>query len=380
MEKGARCLLRYGAGALTLGLLMGATGCIRPLDRNGYEIMGEIALEMPKRYDFNQTLRLLYAEDVDIVLGRLSHNEEGLLVFTVQESLAGKLENGEVHSLELPPYLIAEGREAKLLDIPAPEDATSILLFLREEGGSYRPLLDAELWLMVDDVGTITTESDSIILLSQARFEIEKIREEISLPADFLYLEEMETLVQQSNYVFIGSFQGIRDLGQRKFDIYSASMRRSVSGDSKLYTLNVERVLKGDFPDHAEEMIVCDAPDVMLQNTIYYKSGQSVTYLRDDVPEISLESGSSYLFFLVDPPLNMQSAPKYFVNPIQGFVPITGDVTAPLFCNSVFVDQMYLDDVTSVIEGIVQGNAGSFEYDPNDQQNRADFEYDPNAQ
>lgn len=335
---------------------------MQPLERDSYQIMGYIKLNAPVIYDFSQTLRLLYADDVNVVLARLTRNSQGALVFTVLEAFAGDLENGEVHPLLLPAHEIVAGNNPNGYTQDVPEDAASILMFLRKEDAGYRPLLDAESWLVVD-ADTITTASGSIIPLSQARYDIIKIRDEISLPAEFLYLEEMETLVQKSNYVFIGSFQGVRDIEQRRFDIFSPTMRQSVSGESQIYTLNIKHVLKGDLASNAEEMLVCDAPDVMLQNTIYYKSGQSVAYSKSDAPPVMMD-GIDFLFFIIDPPLNMQSAPKYFVNSIQGYVPILGDMTAQLNTNSVFFDAMYLDEVIGVINGVVQGNADAYEYDP----------------
>lgn len=356
---------RFVAIALASLFLLGA--CAPLAERDGYKVTGHVKLSPPIRYDIAHTLRLLYTEDVDIVIAKVQRDPENdSLEFTVATTLCGDMKEGDTHPL-LPPFLVerdAEPREIEAPPLKEGETSKQILLFLRNEANGYRPLIDEASWLTVN-IDTIVTSMDSVIPLSRAKYEIQKMSEDIILPASFSYYNDLEQLVANCTHIFIGTLIAKRDPVDSRFYVDSKTMRQSVSGLSQMLILRVDELIKSDTLANGGEIFVMNS-EVMLDNTLRARSQTNVDIPYEDAPK--LDVGQQSIFFVIDPPVGGPGAPKYFVNPIQGSVQIMrqpggDDTTWPIYNNAVFSMPLLLNDLLYDIDAIMSGESAPFEYD-----------------
>lgn len=322
-------------GSLGLALCLLLSSCM-PKDKE-YEVLGHITATITERFNFPQTLETLYPESENIIIGTVLSVGMHVQV-QVDETLVGTLSPGDV----ITSYM--EGL--------APQKGLQYLFFVG--GGDVPTLLSDEAGYLEVRDGALCSADGSSTLLTRARTDIENLNSNIFLPPSFLYYRDLYTLVQGSDYIFSGTITNIWDAREESFYVRSGSTLEMISAEATPITVRPAEVYKGNFAGE-KTLLLCN---LMLENTIVETTLKKADYTAEDLPP--LQTGATYLFFLIDSPGGQGSPYCFMTNPFQGYVPLVDDMTMPIPTNAVFSTLQYLEDVAGDIQSILSGDIVQF--------------------
>ena len=349
-EKHMRQLKKTGSFALRAGCCLLAcflllSGCMNdPLDFEGYEIIGDARLQQTLPYDFTGTLAELYPHSSDIVLAHVSSTNNHLVNFTIDRSYLDVLKEGEAYTASY--------------DIECPlVDAQYILFLNRNVSGSLHALFDSAGWIRIN--GDLLFPSGQNSKNSSGSFEqaqqtLDRLNEEILLPPRFYFYRELEDLVKNSNYIFIGRLQNTENVGEQRFFLRSIGVEENISAEAQLMTFIPEDIIKGDLSRGKPLTILLSS--AMLNNTIVSSNMKTVTASLDEVLIQLEEDTNYYLVFAIDASQHEEYS-AFFTNPLQGFVAlIRGDAfsqTVPNPVNSPFYLSLAEEDLIADIQYLI---------------------------
>lgn len=336
-SKKRRLLLIFLLSFLLLALLSSCTNKHTPY----YEVVGAVSLATPPPFDFSSLFNQLYDSNTQEVFADVVSVSPGEMEIHVNEVLIGHLFRNKKYRVRLPEQAALPIKGERYLFFLDMDHEDTLTLKTDLENG----LLSIENQVVVNEVGSYLS--------------MEKIRNisadkgnTITLPYEFKLYRDLESLVAGCNYIFVGRLEA-HDIRQQGYYIESYGSVMHRSSESVFWLISVEEQLKGRFS--ASEMRVVTAP-LMLENTLRNVGGNDSSVLQSaDIPPYN--DGGRYLFFAIDPPSSDQNAEKFFVNPIQGYVPIIGrSDLLPVYSNPVFATESLLDDVRYDINAIMSSS------------------------
>lgn len=331
----------YTGGLIVLGLAVlstsiGLSSCTPdPLQIDGISVVLPANVKQMRSFDFVHTLFELYPKSDVVVLAKVQSATATEVTYSISKLLAGESDVGEQ-------YISSYSGEKPIVNEP-------YLLFIQKKDHENHLLFSEAGWLRVNGDAIFPSKDNSEGSLDQFIGFMTRMESEILLPPFFYYYRELEELVNGSDIIFIGKIKDIKNAQNTHFFMLTDDVQENVVSSSQTICFDVVRPIKGD----PEGLIsIMDSP-AMLHNTIIAANLRSVSYSIDDAP--LLEEGQTYLVFG-----NRNGAvpniDAFFVNPIQGFVPILPtDYTQSVQTNAVFTFEQHIEDIIADIDGILGG-------------------------
>lgn len=317
--------------ALVLCLCLFVTGCALPAGN-----MGEARILAEARQD--------YREASLVVSGRCiqSHvNAEGENCYdlSIEQVLAGQADPGDV--IHCTSSMIVG--QSYLLYLAQGEDVshTEDMLGYSLVSGEPLPLSQGKVVY-----GGQSVELD-ILLEDMAALDAM-----ISAPSGFYYYDEIAALAQAADDIFIGRVERAPALKDTQF-------RSQDNGATVEHTLPASIVqvtayggIKGALK-YGDQVELVNAP-AMNADVVNAATLASEPYTGGQAPR--LEEGGIYLFFTLKGPDAKQHY-SFLINPMQGFVPISGDTLAVPMGNRALRGVNRLDAAVNAIRKALQGVA-----------------------
>lgn len=335
--------------------------------KGDFEIIDDLNVNSTIPYDFARTLADLYPQSTDIVLATVIKTDEDSVEFTVDKNYYGTMTVKNTYVAQTTTL----STDSLLTDSP-------YLFFVDHEDA-------AQTQLLTDTAGWLRIQSDSIFPSGQSNISssfpqaermLSRLEEEVFLPPRFYYYRNLEELVASSDYIFVGKVSETENIESMKFFFRSTGVEENFTDSGMLITFKPTKIIKGSDRIEKGEPFRVLLSSIMLQNTIESNSLKPipVAYTDDTIQELttlfnknSSDYIENYLVFA-----NLASQRKefsaYFVNPVQGVVPITkgprgANVTLPVSFNAPFVQSMDESEVLSSIQDILDGEYTSARYD-----------------
>ena len=316
-------------------------GCTRTLQIDGYEVLGNVDLSAPAKYSFSNTLLNLYPQCQSIALAQPLSTDGKKVILRITDTLAGD---------------VTSGTQIEALSPVSFTDLDSeYLVFLRSDGSTR---------LLIDNAGLLRINGDIIYpanggsaLLEQAKVDIAKFENNIFLPAKFNYYRELDELVAGSDYIFIGTVEEILPVRKESYYVRAEGLEQEITDISTPIRISASNILKGKFIGDIN-ILLCES---MFDSTIDVSNLMATTYTIADCPP--LEQGGEYIFFVSVAPGGLTREYDFFVNPLQGYVPIFSDETLPIPTNAAFASSYYIDDLLWEIESVLSGDSVAVHYE-----------------
>lgn len=159
------------------------------------------------------------------------------------------------------------------------------------------------------------------ISLAALQQEIAALASVVSAPAPVYYYDSLSKLAASSEEIFIGKVTSLPQMKDTAFSIRNGGAVERAQYSAAIATVEAYGVMKGalSYGDRIDMVVSPDRMNSMLDAATL----QHVELPASQAP--SLRLGGVYVFFLMKGPDSKQ--PYYFsINPLQGFVPLSGDM------------------------------------------------------
>lgn len=327
------------------GGLLAMSACAPSFDES-YVVIGKVEAEAAQtQYNFMATLYSLFADCNDIVVATVEEIDNSGATLDVLLGLYGDLTPGT-------------DCVAMTADGPVPIVGATYLLFLKDKQGMTQMLTDDFGYLRIEDDTILPYAGGGFTLLEQAKQDINKLKNNVILPPNFYYYQDIDQLVNACDSIFTGTVSAILPSYKENFFSRMGGVETTNTQEATPIRINAEQVFKGDVSQEVNIVLT----STMLSSTLVAATLQPPAYNQNDMPPF--EEGGDYLFFVTNAPSGDDSRYKYFVNPFQGYVPIfEQSQLMSIPTNAVFSYPMSLQDVVSDIDAIAQGE-GILNIDP----------------
>lgn len=325
---------RFGRGLLFLFALL-LSACSHT-SKPSFEVIGQVDLSQSSTpYSFSDTLNALYSPNGQVVVARVDAPYGSMLEITVDEVILGNLSEHD--------SILVDWEKASQAT-KAPDTGKRYLFFLQSDGESYALQQDESGWLEVENGRVLLNHPPGSVSLETVHFESTRIGNTVALPANFYYFWDLNPLVADCDNIFLGTVRSIRETSYTYY-VNDTDIRLNLSDDTYVYQLEVQEVYHGAVSE-GENIQVLSAP-VMMKNTIDYTSQQPITGLKyNNAPP--LFEDATYVFFIISSPVSSHmNTTNFFVNPVQGIVPVStyDQVTYSVPSNPIFTTEYNLEDL-----------------------------------
>jgi len=170
-----------------------------------------------------------------------------------------------------------------------------------------------------------------------------------SVPSELFYYNSFDDLIADCDEVFLGRITDISSSEMLSFEAKDGGITEQYYQNASLVKINALNVQKGTI-DPGDFVTVVHS-NAMASITFESDTLLNVPYTSENVP--SLTKGDIYLFFLISAPDSWQSH-YFFINPLQGFVPVKADTLSSPTCNYAMSGRTQLVQVLSRIRFIYE--------------------------
>jgi hypothetical protein len=230
----------------------------------------------------------------------------------------------------------------------------SYLFFLKNATDIIDSAGFIETYKLIDDTpfsvsgGSVFVNSIKLSLsdLINEMFQLESV---FSVPSELFYYNSLDDLIADCDEVLLGRITDISSSEMLSFEAKDGGITEQYYQNASIIKINALNVQKGSIdPDDFVTVVHSNA---MASITFYSDTLLNVPYTSENVP--ALKKGAIYLFFLIDAPDSWQ-AHYFFINPLQGFVPVRADTLASPSCNYAMSGRTQLAQVLNRVRYIYE--------------------------
>lgn len=181
--------------------------------------------------------------------------------------------------------------------------------------------------------------------LNQVMLEYNNI---VTAPSTTYYYSKLDELVNDAEEIFIGRVFDMTDITPSLIKSYSGSIASEKTVDTSFVSVNVLGSLKGKL-NYGDSITIVFIPNTMqlMTNSLNL---DAVSFPQSNVEP--LYNGNEYVFFLIASPDSKQY--YYFpVNPIQGWISLSGDHIYPHALNTPFSNISSLDALITAVKNVL---------------------------
>lgn len=205
-------------------------------------------------------------------------------------------------------YILFLGQDE---DVHFAEDTTGYTLL----SSSPLPIVDSEvIW------------DGKRLSLDTLQQEIDQLSSVISAPAVYYY-DTLSALAEATDEIFIGRVEYLPDMANKTFSIRNGGAVEKLQCNTSSVVIEAYGSIKGSL-DYGQRITMIHCPE-RVSGMLDAATLQHTEITASQAPR--LQEGSVYLFFLCHGPDAKQNY-WFPVNPVQGFVPLSGDML--FVCNA----------------------------------------------
>jgi len=174
----------------------------------------------------------------------------------------------------------------------------------------------------------------------------------ISAPSGFYYYDEIATLAKAADDIFIGRVDKAPALEDTQFRSHESGTTVEHTLPASVAEITAYGGIKGALK-YGDKVELINAP-AMNADVVNAATLTAEPYTEGQAP--MLEEGGIYLFFTIKGPDAKQHY-SFMVNPMQGFVPVSGDALSARTGNRAFNAVKSLDAAVNSIRKALQVTA-----------------------
>lgn len=209
------------------------------------------------------------------------------------------------------------------------------------QGDSYLLFLgqDEDVYFAEDTTGyTLLSSSplpivDSEVIWDGKRLSLDTLQKEIYQLSSVIsasavyYYDTLSSLTEAADEIFIGRVEYLPDMTNKTFSIRNGGAVEKLQCNASSVVIEAYGSIKGSF-DYGQRITMIHCPE-RVSGMLDAATLQHTEITQSQAPR--LQEGSVYLFFLSRGPDSKQDY-WFPVNPVQGFVPLSGDML--FVCNA----------------------------------------------
>ncbi len=206
----------------------------------------------------------------------------------------------------------------------AMNEGESYLLFLGQ-GDDVNHAEDTTGYKLLSDAPLPIKDSEVIwggrrLPLNTLKQEITQLDSIISAPAPVYYYDTLSELADAADEIFIGRVDQLPDMTSQAFSIRNGGTVEKIQCNSSAVTVEAYGSIKGSL-EYGQRITLIHCPE-RVSGMLDSSTLQHTQFTESQAPR--LQKGGLYVFFLSSGPDSKQN--NYFsINPIQGFIPLSGD-------------------------------------------------------
>ena len=233
------------------------------------------------------------------------------------------------------------------------EEGKQYLLYLGQDAQDVNHAEDMAGYTLLSTTPIPIVDSD--VIWNGSRFPLATLKEDIvklstiiSAPGPLYYYDSLRTLAEASSEIFIGRVLEKPAQQQLVFSIRNGGATEKNSYSASIVTVEAYGAIKGAL-SYGQQIELVHCPGRIGEMV----SAATLQPMACNITQSAgLQQGGYYVFFLTNSTDNKQ--PYYFpVNPLQGYVPVSGEAISPLAANRPVSPYRELTPLVQAIQAVL---------------------------